>query len=207
MTVAEAPAVLPDRAMVERTTAALEERGFHTLYVPTKEEALRTVLGLVPEGASVAHGSSTTLQQIGFIDVLARGERAYRYRNKEWLAETDPRKRTTTRAVASATAEYFLGSVQAIAETGEVVAADAGGSRQAPYIFGPPHVIWVASINKIVPTLADALQRLREVALPLEDQRMKATGARGSMIGKIVIYERERPGRITLVLVGEPLGF
>ena len=36
---------------------------------------------------------------------------------------------------------------------------------------------------------------------------MKALGAPGSAVGKLVIYERERPGRITLVLAGESLAF
>jgi hypothetical protein len=36
---------------------------------------------------------------------------------------------------------------------------------------------------------------------------MKSLGASGSAIGKLVIYERERPGRVTLILVGEELGF
>ncbi|MDD3512926.1 MAG: LUD domain-containing protein, partial [Synergistaceae bacterium] len=31
----------------------LEERGFHALYVQTKEEALKEVVKLIPEGASV----------------------------------------------------------------------------------------------------------------------------------------------------------
>src|SRR5213593_2208656 len=73
--------------------------------------------------------------------------------------------------------------------------------------LGPPHVIWVAGINKLVPNLEAGLQRVREVALPLEDQRMKRQGSPGSSIGKLVIYERERPGRITLVLAGERLGY
>jgi hypothetical protein len=74
-------------------------------------------------------------------------------------------------------------------------------------MYGPPHVIWVAGMNKLVPTLEDALRRARDIALPLEDQRMRQSGGSGSFIGKLVIYKRERPGRITLVLVGEPLGF
>lgn len=32
-------------------------------------------------------------------------------------------------------------------------------------------------------------------------------GARGSFIGRRIVYERERAGRISLVLVGESLGF
>ena len=74
-------------------------------------------------------------------------------------------------------------------------------------MYGPPHVIWVAGIDKLVPSLESGLRRVRQVALPLEDQRMKRQGGPGSSIGKLVIYERERPGRTTLVLVGENLGF
>jgi hypothetical protein len=51
------------------------------------------------------------------------------------------------------------------------------------------------------------LRRLHEVALALKDKRVKGLGASGSLIGKLVIYERQRPGRTTLVLVGESLGF
>ena len=88
-----------------------------------------------------------------------------------------------------------------------MIAADQGGSRQAGYVFGPPKVIWVAGTNKLVPTVEDGIRRLRDVALPREDARVKAEGGAGSYVGKLVIYERERPGRITLVLVGENLGF
>jgi len=88
-----------------------------------------------------------------------------------------------------------------------VIAADASGSRQAFYVYGPSHVIWVAGINKLVPTVEAGIRRVREVALPLESERMRRGGGTGSSIGKLVVYERERPGRTTLILVGENLGF
>ncbi len=197
----------PTRDRVERTIAALDARGVATIYVPDRKRALATVLELIPKGSSVAHGSSTTLQEIGLIDRIKEPDSGYRYLNAAWTAESDPAKRGRLRTRLSAEADYFLGSVQAISETGEVIGADASGGRQAFYVYGPPHVIWVAGINKVVPTLEDGLRRVRDVALPLEDQRMKRAGAPGSYVGKLVIYERERSGRITLVLVGEPLGF
>jgi hypothetical protein len=192
---------------VRRTFSAMGARGFGCLYVPNREAALETLFGLIPKGSAVAHGSSTTLEQIGFIGQLKGPSSGYRYMNAEWVAESDPAKRAKLRAKLSVEADYFLGSVQAVCETGESVGADASGSRQAFYVFGPPHVIWVAGINKIVPNLETGMRRVREVALPLEDRRMKALGASGSSIGKLVVYERERPGRTTLVLVGEALGF
>ena len=196
-----------DRSRLERLFAALEPRGIHPLFVPARQAALAKVLELIPPGASVAHGASTTLREIGLIEYLSRPDSGYHYLNLDWMAENDPVARGRARALLSAGAEYFLGSVQAITDTGQVVTADATGSRSAFYMYGPPHVIWVAGINKLVRTLDDALRRVREVAFPLEDQRMRQSGAPGSSIGKMVIYEHERPNRTTLILVGEPLGF
>ena len=195
------------KARVERTFAALKGRGITPVYVPDRRAALETVLGLIPKGSAVAHGSSTTLQEIGLVDRFKDPASGYRYLNPEWQAESDAARRVRVRARLSVEADYYLGSVQAISETGEVVGADQSGSRQASYVYGPPHVIWVAGINKLVPTLESAVRRVRDVALPLEDQRVKRQGGQGTSIGKLVIYERDRPGRITLVLVGENLGF
>ncbi len=96
-----------------------------------------------------------------------------------------------------------------MARTGQVVGCDAGGGRQGPYVWGPARVIWVAGANKIVDDLEAAIRRVYEVALPLEDARMRAVdGADGSSVNKLVIYEREKAvGRMTLVLAEEELGF
>ncbi len=197
----------PDRERIERTFAALQRRGLDTMFVPGRKIALTKVLGMLPRGGLVSHGTSTTLIEIGLLDALNAPDAGFRYGNREWQAEPDPAKRGRLRARLTAESDVFLGSVQAICETGEVVGADATGSRQAGYVYGPTKVIWVAGINKLVPTLDAGLRRLREVALPQEDARMKREGSAGSFVGKLVIYERERPGRITLVLVGERLGF
>lgn len=196
-----------DLARVQRTFRALEERGVRPLFATNRQAALAAVLQLIPRGVGVAHGSSTTLQQIGLVDHLSRADSGYRYLNREWLAENDPDRRGRLRAKLSIESDYYLGSVQALCETGEILCSDASGSRQAFYIYGPPHLVWVAGMNKLVPTLDDGLRRVREVALPLEDQRVKRAGGSGSYIGKLVIYEREKPGRIALILVGESLGF
>jgi len=192
---------------IERTFAALEARGVRPAFAPDRGEALTTVLEMIPKGASVAHGTSITLIEIGFVDALKRSDSGYRYLNAEWQAEPDAAKRARLRARLCVESDYFLGSVQALSETGVAIGCDAGGSRQAFYTFGPPHVVWVAGVNKLVPDVDAGVRRIREVALPLEDQRIRSSGGGGSFVGKLVFYERERPGRITLVLVGENLGF
>ncbi len=107
--------------------------------------------------------------------------------------------------------ETFLGSVNAIAETGELVFASATGSQLAPYAYSSRNIIWVAGAQKITPTLDEALRRVRDYVLPLEDQRQKSVGnAAGSFIGRILIFEREPAylrRSLTLILVNEALGF
>ncbi len=196
-----------ERTRVERTFAALQARGVEPIFVPDRAAALTKVLEMLPQHGLVSHGTSATLIEIGLVDYLRRPDCGYRYGNSAWQAEPDAAKRGRTRARITAESDAFLGGVQAICETGEVVCADATGSRQAGYVYGPPTVVWVAGVNKLVPSLEEGLRRVREVALTQEDARMKQAGAPGSYIGKLVIYERERPGRLHLVLVGERLGF
>src|SRR2546427_4942785 len=166
-----------ERSRVERTLAAIGPRGFAGVFVPDRGAALERVLELIPKGAGVAHGTSTTLEEIGLIDLLKRPDSGYRYLNDEWRAENDAAKRGRLRARLSVEADVYLGSVQAVCETGEALGADQSGSRQAFYTYGPPRVIWVAGTNKIVPDVAAGIRRIREVPLPREDARMQATGA------------------------------
>lgn len=88
----------------------------------------------------------------------------------------------------------FLGSVHAIAETGEMVIASASGSQLPSYVFTSDNVIWVVGTQKIVPTLSDAMKRVREYTLPLEDARMKSEGFPGNTIGKLLIFENQKLG-------------
>jgi hypothetical protein len=198
---------MPDGLTIEKTIVGLRERNFNPTLVATRGEALEKLKLVIPAGAEVMTGSSTTLEEIGFIDFLINGKHPWRNWKDRILAEKDPEKQMDLRR-ASTTAEYFIGSVQAIAETGEVLGVDASGSRQGGYVFGAKNVIWVVGVNKIVPNLDMAFQRLREHVVPLEDARMKRTGAPGTFLGKMVVYEREgQPHRISTILVKEKLGF
>jgi hypothetical protein len=63
-------------------------------------------------------------------------------------------------------------------------------------------------VNKIVPTLSDALDRLESVAYPLENERAKDAYGVESEIAKQLIFRKELDeGRTTVVLVSENLGY
>ncbi|HEX6034087.1 MAG TPA: LUD domain-containing protein [Anaerolineales bacterium] len=126
------------------------------------------------------------------------------------FAEKDPVKQMAMRRQGTL-AEYFLGSVTAIAETGELVFASGSGSQLPAYAYTSRNVIWVAGAQKIRLTLEDAIRRIREYVLPLEDQRMKSTGnPAGSRINRLLILENEPAylrRNLTLILVNQALGF
>ncbi|HZT09063.1 MAG TPA: lactate utilization protein [Chloroflexota bacterium] len=198
-----------DRARVTRLRAALSERNIESEYYETGAEALARLKELVPLGSEVQTGSSTTLDQIGFTSWLKGLHETgkLRYFRAETQQHADPAVRTANRRRATL-AEYFLGSVNALTEDGVAVVCDASGTRLGGYIFGAQRVIWVVGVNKIVPTLEDAMRRIREVALPGEDARVKALGEAGSAINKVgIFYGESAIGRIRMLLIGEPLGF
>lgn len=201
-------ATLKPQAAIDKTLKAAAERNFSVQFVQNKTEAVEAIKKLIPAGAEVMTGSSTTLDQIGFTDILKSGDHPWKNLKTEILAEKDPAKQNELRK-KSVLSEYFLGSVHAITEAGEILVASASGSQLPSYAFTSDNVIWVVGAQKIVPTLADGFKRIEEYVFPLEDKRMKSLGAPGSTIAKILIFNKEiMPNRkIHLILINEILGF
>ena len=201
---------LPTPERVQRTVESVNARGIHAERVETKETALERVKALIPPGCVVMTGGSVTLQQIGLEDILISGNHPWRNFKDDLLAEKDPVKQSAMRRQGTL-AEYYLGSVNALAETGELVFASGSGSQLPAYAYTSRNVIWVAGAQKIMPTLDDTLRRVREYVLPLEDQRQKSLGNKaGSRINRILIIEGEPAylrRNLTLILVNQVLGF
>ena len=192
---------------VKKVAKALEENGMKAEVLENKEEALERVKEAIPEGSEVMTGSSTTLDQIGFTDLLENGKHPWKNLKEAIINEKDPAKQMERRK-KSVLSEYFLGSVHAITESGEVLIASNSGSQLPAYAFTSPHVIWVVGSQKIVADFEGALRRIHEYCLPLEDERaQKAYGMR-SNVSKILIINKEiMPERIKVFLVKEKLGF
>jgi len=198
---------LADDETVEETVANLEANGFEVVVVDSAEDALEAVKSQIPAGASVMNGHSTTLEEIGFDDYLSEGDHEWEsLPDQIWSIDDDAERQTARRE--SQTADYFLGGINAISETGELVAADLSGSRIGAYPFAASNVIIVSGANKIVPTLDDALDRLESVAYPLENERAQEAYGVESAIAKQLIFRREvEEGRTTVVLVRDQLGY
>ena len=201
--------ILATKEAIQRAMAALSARGIGAVAVDTRASALAKVRETIPAGASVMNGSSRTLEEIGFVDYLKSGAHGWKNLHEEILAEKDPARQAILHKQA-VLSDWYLGSVHALAETGEIVIASNSGSQLPHIVFTSPNLIFVVGVQKIMPDLTAAMARVRDYALPLEDQRMKSIGYGGSAISKLVIVEREpsfSSRKMQVVIVSEKLGF
>jgi LUD domain len=201
---------LADRDILDRTITAIRDRGVFAELVETRSAAMGRLKELIPAGATLMTGASATLREIGFDAELSVQDHHWNFLKTGILAEKDAAVQLGLRRRASL-ADYFVGSVQAIAETGEIVAASGSGSQLAAYGYSSAHVIWVVGGQKIVPSLDAALQRVREYCVPKVEEMAREMGRPElGVLGKLLIFEREMPyvsRKIHLILVNEALGF
>ena len=199
---------LASRETVEKTMKALKPRGINPEFVNKKNDALNRLRELIRPGAELMTGGSTTLDQIGFTELLKSGKHPWKNLKDRILSEKDPVKQMELRK-KSLSAEYMIGSVHAVVETGEVLVVNATGSSIPAYSFSSDNVIWIVGTQKIVPNVDEGFKRLREYCFPLEDNRMKSIGYPGSTLGKFLLFEKEtnQDRKITLIFTNEKLGF
>jgi hypothetical protein len=199
-------ATLADKARLMRTAAALEANGMTALRAGNAADAKRIVLGLIPDGAAVHHGASQTLDVTGIAAALDQSGRYEPLRPRIWSMDRATQGDEIRRM--SASPDVMLGSVHAVTETGSLMAASASGSQLASYVAGAGRVIVVVGGQKIVADVEEGLRRIDEYAFPLEDARAFEAYGIHSGVNKVLIIKREIvPGRITVVLVDEVLGF
>jgi hypothetical protein len=197
---------LADEARVARTARALEANGITVFRARDGAEAKRIVMDLIPEASDVHHGASETLAATGITDEIEQSGRYEPIRPRLWSMDRNTQGDEIRRLGASP--EFMLGSVAAVTEGGSLLAASNSGSQLGPYVSGAGRVILVVGTQKIVSDLDEGMRRIDEYALPLEDARAQAAYGIHSAVSKVLIINRElTPGRITVVLVDENLGF
>lgn len=194
---------------INAAVSSLTKNSFMPIVVENKEEALAKVLELIPEGASINNGSSTTLEEIGFVDHLKAGEHKWKNLHEEVLKEEDPVRQEELRK-QSVISDYYLGSAHAVTENGELVISSASGSQLPGLAHTAQNLVLVVGAQKIVPTLDDAFERVDKQVIPLEDARMKEAYGVGTLHAKTLILRHEHPmaeRKAHIVIVKEPLGF
>lgn len=196
--------------------AGLEMRQMEGHYFPTAKEAVEKALSFLPKDAVVGFGGSMTFMQSGMYDELKKNP------SIQLLDRNDAKTAEEIEDVyrKSLFADAYFMSSNAITKDGVLVNIDGGGNRVAALIYGPKEVIILAGMNKIVPSVEEAVSRVRNTATPPNCIRLDkktpcaATGICGDCLSpdcicnQVVITRRSgAKGRINVLLIGENLGF
>ena len=161
-----------ERAKV--AVANLNKRNINAQYVPSRQEAFAAVMAMIPDGVTVCRGDSITMEQIGVIDELKKSNRVKlidafdRTEDGHHVLDQEPRFKMYREAFSS---DIFLAGTNAITLDGKLVNIDGLGQRVAAMIFGPEKVILAVGANKIVKDVDEALERIHQVAAPINAQR------------------------------------
>ena len=189
---------------IKRTVQALEANGIQVMVADNIEEAKEALFDTIPEGAEVFTATSKTLEKLGVLPEIDKRYDSIRVR----LAEMDPNKQWREMVKLGAVPEYTVGSVHAVTEDGMVVIASNTGSQLSGYAAGAAHVVWVVGAQKIVGDLDEAMRRIYEYSLPLEDARaLEAYGMNSNVSKLLIVHKDPNPGRTTMIIVKENLGF
>ena len=115
--------------------------------------------------------------------------------------------------------DYYLSSINALSEDGQIVNVDGTGNRVAAITFGPKNVIFVVGVNKVTQDVESALKRARSTAGPINTARFdietpcKIDGvchncnSADCICNYIHILRNSPRGRHQVVIVGENLGY
>ena len=184
--------------------------------IPTRAAAKEEILKRIPLQATVGVGGSVTLREIGLLDDLAkRGHELFRSLEGRAFQGRAFRSRAETTKSGN-----FSDQHQCLHLDGKLINVDATGNRVTSMIFGPPKVIVLTGINKIVKDLSEGLDRIKKVVAPRNCQRRKD---QTPCAVDLVCHDCQSPGRLcrittiierkpfdtelTVILIGEELGY
>ena len=194
------------KGQIRAVADALERNGIICTVLDSAEEAREAVRSILPVGAEVYNNTSRTLEVIGVAEDIERSGQYQPLRPRLYQMDREMQGREMRQL--SASPDWVVGSVHALTEEGSLLIASASGSQLAPIASGAGHVIFVVGAQKIVPDFDTGLQRIYEYCFPLEDRRARqAYGVPSGVNNVLVINKAIAPGRITAILVNEPLGF
>lgn len=199
---------LPHDQIIQTTVSQLSQNGIEALVANTGIEAKDKVLELIPRGSEVMTMTSVTLDTLGLTEAFNTPDGKYKP-VRDLLYAMDRSTQAQEMNRMGAAPAFAVGSVHAVTQDGHVLIASNTGSQLPAYAYSALRVIWVVGAQKIVRNVDEGMKRIYEYTLPLESERAKkAYGVPGSAVNKLLIINREiQPGRLTLILVKEKLGF
>lgn len=214
---------------IARTMGNLRKNRIDVDFLPSKSDVVPMIRSIIDEGSTIALGGSSSLSECNVIQFVRSGPYNLIDRYEQDLTEEAKHQRF----IEAFTSDVFITGVNAITEHGELYCIDGTSNRISAMLFGPKKVIIVAGYQKIVPTLRDAVHRVKHIAAPAnairlgidapcvtngycvdqffdEEHLMSITpGACDyGICSNMVVFGRQPvKGRVSLLLVGEEIGY
>ena len=154
--------------MMERTVQALKENYFDAAFFTDKKDLISKVMGYVKPRMKIGIGGSMTLREIGLVEKIKKEKVTVL---DHWEAGLSKEEIQAMR-IQHLTSDLFLSGSNAITENGEIVNIDGVGNRVSSITFGPKKVIIIAGYNKIVPDVEAAIERVKDIAAPMNAKRL-----------------------------------
>ncbi len=191
---------------LERVAAALTDKNFAVEILDDAAAARSRIKDLIPEGADVFTGASETLHLSGIEEDINNSGRYDAIRTRGLKMDRATQMDEIRKLLASP--DVIVASVAAVTETGSLVIASASGSQLTGCAGGSAQAIFIVGAQKVVPDLSTALRRVEEHCLPLENDRaMKAYGQPSALNRVLILNAEPHPGRSTVLLLRETIGF
>lgn len=203
------------KVLIEKVIKGLKERNMEGFYAEDKKEALEIAKKLLTGAKSVGMGGSMSVDEIGLLDELRKGNYGFMDRNT-----CKSREELEDLTLKMMTADCFVGSANAITSDGILVNIDGNSNRVAAYAYGPKKIILIVGVQKIASDIDSAIKRARNVAATMNCERLdRKTPCRKEGLCMnckstdticcnflITRYERH-DDRIKVILVNEELGY
>jgi L-lactate utilization protein LutB len=199
--------------------SALETNNFEVHLAETATDAQKIVLEDIlvkTEARSVSWGGSLSVVATGLYHAL-KGRADVEM--IDTLDKQVPAAEMSERRRRSLLVDLFITGSNAVTEDGQLVNLDMTGNRVAAITYGPKHVVVVIGRNKIVPSVDEAMFRVKNIAAPANAMRLdkKTPCVKTSyceecksperICNSWTITEKSFPkGRVKVVLVNQDLG-
>ena len=206
------------KSQTEEIIKNLKKRNIDGTYFEKTEQAVASILKMIPAGSVVGLGGSESIIESGLVDALRKKDIRLLDRYKEGVGKEEVWEMRKQGMLA----DIYVASSNAVTLDGKLVNMDGIGNRVAAMIFGPDKVILLVGMNKVVKNVEEAVARIKNRVAPRNAIRVNIDtpcSKKGfcqephcmpphRICSQLVILESSMfPDRIKLFLVGEELGY
>ncbi|WP_346913191.1 lactate utilization protein [Clostridium sp.] len=155
-----------DINIVNKLKENFRMRNIEVEYFEALSEVKENILKIIDKECTVGIGHSATLQKINITDsLIERGNIVY---DKELAKTREESKMLKKKALIT---DWYITGSNAVTIDGRIINVDHSGNRVAAITFGPDKVIVVVGKNKIVENVEEGINRVKNIACPLNAKR------------------------------------